>query len=116
MPAKACAQALASARAIFDYLKSDEATANCNCSVGIAFGQVTYGNVGSRERLDFTVIGQAANVAARLCDHGKTAGYGIVLSENAVRGAKGLSDLGDIALHNVSEPVRAFGVDVQKDV
>ncbi len=34
-------------------------------------GEVTFGNVGARERLDFTVIGSAANLAARLSDRCK---------------------------------------------
>ena len=37
-------------------------------ATGVSFGRVTYGNVGSKERLDFTVIGEAANIAARLSD------------------------------------------------
>ena len=49
-----------------------------HCAIGIAFGEVTYGNVGSRERLDFTVIGHAANIAARLGDYGKVIGQEIV--------------------------------------
>ena len=35
------------------------------CAIGVHFGDVTYGNIGAPRRLDFTVIGQAANVAAR---------------------------------------------------
>ncbi len=31
----------------------------------VHFGQVLYGNAGSTARLDFTIIGQAVNVAAR---------------------------------------------------
>lgn len=34
--------------------------------VGLEAGRVAYGNVGSPERLDFTVIGPAVNRAARL--------------------------------------------------
>jgi adenylate cyclase len=33
--------------------------------VGLHFGEVVFGNVGSSDRLDFTIIGEAVNVAAR---------------------------------------------------
>ncbi len=34
--------------------------------IGLHFGEVLYGNVGSATRLDFTVLGQAVNIAARI--------------------------------------------------
>ncbi len=34
--------------------------------IGLHLGDVTYGNIGIPERLEFTVIGSAANEAARI--------------------------------------------------
>lgn len=34
--------------------------------VGLHFGQAQYGNIGSRERLDFTLIGREVNLASRI--------------------------------------------------
>ena len=83
---------------------------SCDCSIGLSFGRVTYGNIGSRERLDFTVIGHAANVAARLGDYGKTVGHRIVLSKDILTACGTAEPLGEVALHNVSQPVACFAV------
>ncbi|MEP1209743.1 MAG: DUF427 domain-containing protein [Rhizobiaceae bacterium] len=81
-----------------------------DCSIGIAYGDVTYGNVGSRERLDFTVIGRAANIAARLGDYGKTVGQRIVTTHDIASSHDLAHSLGDVTLHNVAEPVATFAL------
>jgi class 3 adenylate cyclase/uncharacterized protein (DUF427 family) len=104
----ACRQALASAREIEHSLSEPDAS-ETDCAIGLAFGDVTYGNVGSKERLDFTVIGTAANVAARLSDLGKKLGHAVVTTgEIAECEAAAMKPLGPVDLHNVSAPVEAF--------
>lgn len=88
---------------------------NCDCSIGVAYGRVTYGNVGSRERLDFTVIGQAANVAARLGEFSKSAGHRIVVSQDIEPACKQAIPLGQVKLHNVSQPVIAYALQTSVD-
>ncbi|MEO1106985.1 MAG: DUF427 domain-containing protein [Pseudomonadota bacterium] len=88
---------------------------HCDCSIGLAYGRVTYGNVGSRERLDFTVIGHAANVAARLGEFGKTVGHRIVVSEDIAPACAHAQSLGEVALHNVSKPVNSYALRTSAD-
>jgi len=112
-PDLARSQALTSARDIVRHLESIEPEASgarCESSIGIAYGRVTYGNVGSRERLDFTVIGQAANIAARLGDYGKTVGHSIIATRDVAAQSPGVTQLGELSLHNVSRPVAACAV------
>ncbi len=111
------ANALQAARDIvtrLDQLRSTGSDQGCDCSIGMAFGGVTYGNVGSRERLDFTVIGQAANIAARLGDYGKTAGHRIVATDDFLIGDCQSIQLGAIALRNVATPVLCHAFDTHK--
>ncbi len=112
-------QALRSARFIVQALGPMGAeceTPDLDCAIGIAFGSVTYGNIGSRERLDFTVIGQAANIAARLGDYGKTIGEQIVVDDKSLCQTCTATPLGALALHNVSTPVTSYAIPVTETI
>ncbi len=112
-PAAARAQAMQSAREIVLRLAGenvDGCAHPCDCAIGIAYGRVTYGNVGSRERLDFTVIGQAANIAARLADYCKKIGRRILVARDVCGDGTDVEDLGALSLRNVSKPVPACAV------
>lgn len=107
-PGKARRNAVDAAKEIvraFDIQTREEGADPIHCAIGIAYGRVTYGNVGSRDRLDFTVIGAPANVAARLGDLGKREGHAIVVSSDFSDDGHAVRALGEVKLHNVAEPV-----------
>lgn len=62
---KAAHQALANLRDYID-TAADKGKEAIEFVIGIDFGRVTFGNIGSPDRLDFTVVGQAVNVASRV--------------------------------------------------
>lgn len=79
--------------------------------MGISFGSVTWGNVGSEDRLDFTVIGDAANIAARLSDLAKNLSTSVlVCGEICERTSADCSSEGVHELHNIVDPVTVHSV------
>lgn len=113
-PAQAKLQAIAAAREVVAHLKVlQEQGDPCDAAIGVDYGCVTYGNVGSRDRLDFTVIGTAANRAARLGELGKSVGERIVISSDVLCDATHARNLGRVKLHNVAEPVECHAVLLQ---
>lgn len=113
-PAEACRQALAAAceiEASIGKTALPDRSDSPECAIGIAYGDVAYGNVGSHERLDFTVIGAAANLAARLSDLGKAEGQVITVEDQVAAAWSGkTAEIGEFSLHNVSTPVKAYTV------
>jgi len=108
----ACGQALDAAQKISDEIGGLDIPGSgqkARCAIGVTFGNVTYGNVGSSERLDFTVIGSSANIAARLGELGKEIGHPVLVSSDiATAKPELLTTLGNFDLRNVSHPVEAF--------
>ena len=79
--------------------------------VGIDAGQVTFGNIGSPARLDFTVLGPAVNTASRVQDLCKSLGHSILVTDRVTRCAQGpFRDVGQHAIRGVSQPIQLFAV------
>jgi adenylate cyclase len=110
-PRAACAAALSAAEEALAACASLDATiaASCRIGVGLHVGSVSYGNVGGENRLDFTCIGPAVNLAARLQGLAATEGWPIALSEDFARClSRPMRALGSYMLKGLGEPVPAF--------
>ncbi|MFL6062671.1 MAG: adenylate/guanylate cyclase domain-containing protein [Marmoricola sp.] len=76
------ASALAAARTMAQRLKAE--VPDLDAGIGVSHGLVIAGNIGSAERLEYTVIGDAVNEAARLTEQAKDRPERVVASERIV--------------------------------
>ena len=63
-------------------LPSAELRPNLQIVTALHFGTVTYGNIGSADRLDFTVIGPAVNLVSRIEAIGKSLDLQVIVSDD----------------------------------
>lgn len=77
-------------------------------------GEILYGNIGAENRLDFTAIGPAVNLTARLSGMHTALGQDLILSQEIADAAPGgqhdIVSLGRHMLRGVSEPQRLFTI------
>jgi adenylate cyclase len=82
--------------------------------LGLHVGEVFYGNVGSRERLDFTVIGPAVNEVSRIAAMCRSIDQPALMSSafaNVDAVKRRLVSVGRYALRGVSHPQELFTFD-----
>ena len=108
-----CDKALAAAREARALLADLAVPTGPKVRFGLALhvGEVLYGNIGGGNRLDFTCIGPAVNLAARLEKLARDLGRSVVVSSTfAAQCATGLRPLGDHPLRGLGQPQPAFGL------
>jgi adenylate cyclase len=111
--AVACAKALDAAQESVARMRKLNAARDTplRFGIGLHLGLVLYGNIGTPTRIEFTVIGAAANEAARIEGLCKTLQVEVAVSDNVARHLGGrLRSLGRHRLRGVGEPVEVFTV------
>jgi adenylate cyclase len=118
--AHACAAALAAATAArtevtaLNVRRARDGLPVTDMYLGLHVGEVFYGNVGSTERLDFTVVGPAVNEASRIAAMCRSVEQPVLVSEAFanVEGMRGrLVSVGRYALRGVTQPQELFTLD-----
>lgn len=82
--AVACALAMRKELARLNTLWSATSQPRLHIGIGLNAGDVVVGNIGSASRMEFTVIGDAVNMAWRLQEYTKSAGTDVVLGDSVV--------------------------------
>ncbi|AMC81242.1 adenylate cyclase [Mycobacterium tuberculosis] len=77
--------ALAAARAIADRLANE--MPEVQAGIGVAAGQIVAGNVGAKQRFEYTVVGKPVNQAARLCELAKSHPARLLASSDTLHAA-----------------------------
>lgn len=121
-PAEACAAALTAwtrAHAQCAELSAQRSAAGLATTrpyLGLHVGEVLYGNIGGRTRLDFTVLGPAVNEVSRIAALCRSLDQQAVLSERFAMSCanphrQDLVSLGRFALRGVEQPQMLFTLD-----
>ena len=110
-PAEACAKALAAAQEAMARMDKLNQTRSrpLRFGIGLHLGELTYGNIGTPTRIEFTVIGAAANEAARIEALCKSLDVDLLVSERVVLALPGAwKSLGHHTLRGVGDKMELF--------
>jgi adenylate cyclase len=92
-------------------LRASAGKAPLSIGIGLHAGSVSYGNIGAQTRLDFTVIGPAVNLAARITGLCRPLNQRLLASKAFASpcGSK-LVPLGHYPMHGFDQPQEVYGL------
>jgi adenylate cyclase len=93
--------------------RTEEGLPTSEVYLALHLGDVFYGNIGSKDRLDFTVIGPAVNEVSRMLAMSRSVERDVLLSSSFVGAldaatCRRLASVGRYALRGVAEPQELF--------
>ncbi len=113
-----CSRAIAAADELLDTMatindrRGAEDLVLTNFSLALHLGDLMYGNIGAENRLDFTVVGPAVNMAARIQAMCRPLEQDLIISSavagSAVRERKRIVSIGRYVLRGIPEPQELF--------
>jgi len=93
------------------YMDRGHLAEQLNFGLALHVGDVLYGNIGGSHRLDFTCIGPAVNLAARMEKLAGSLGRTILASaEFASHASQDWDDIGEYSVAGFARPQRVFGL------
>ena len=120
--AQACAAALDAARsaqeavAALNARRIEKGLPATEMYLGLHLGEVFYGNIGSKERLDFTVVGPAVNEVSRIAAMCRSVDQPILVSSafasSVAEERPAFASVGRFALRGVGKPQELFTLDL----
>jgi adenylate cyclase len=120
--ARACAEALDAAEQAMEAVKDLSARrhakgkAATEMYLGLHFGPAFYGNIGSKSRLDFTVVGPAVNEVSRIAAMCRSVDQPLLMSSEFVKSMSGarerLASVGRFALRGVGGSQELYTLDL----
>ncbi len=120
---RACAGALDAARAAQDAVAAlnarrlEKGLPATEMYLGLHIGEVFYGNIGSKERLDFTVVGPAVNEVSRIAAMCRSVDQPILMSSDFASSVaderRAFASVGRFALRGVGKPQELFTLDLE---
>jgi PAS domain S-box-containing protein len=113
-----CARAMAASVVAWSRQRQARGLPVVQIGIGLHYGEVTLGDIGSERHPEFTVVGDTVNLASRIEDLTRSLGVGILASAELMRAVQneggeelleGFRDFGMNAVHGRSELVRVWG-------
>jgi adenylate cyclase len=106
-----CAMAMRQELAALNTERSRSGDEELRMGIGMHTGRAIVGDIGAPNRREFTAIGDAVNVAARIEEMTKNAGSGVLISESTavlLPDSMPLTEVGEFTLRGSSQPLRLY--------